>query len=99
MVPITFVVNATDNCSSTITSQITHVSSNEPETGGGDNTTPDFEITGPLSVTLRAERSESGLGRVYTIGVRSTDEAGNYTDRVGTVFVPKSQKGKSQAEL
>jgi hypothetical protein len=50
----------------------------------------DWEITGPLSVNLRAERDGRGFGRFYTITVRCTDEAGNTSDGVTTVFVPKN---------
>ncbi len=55
-----------------------------------DNGSPDWVITGPLSVSLRAERLGSGNGRFYTITVRCTDEAGNSSPGVATVFVPKS---------
>jgi hypothetical protein len=99
MVPITVSVAVTDACSASPTSEVISVTSNEPETGGSDSTSPDWQITGPLSVSLRAERSDSGLGRVYTITVRCTDDAGNASQRVCTVFVPKNQKRKNQAEL
>jgi hypothetical protein len=98
-VPITVTVDATDNCSSVLVSQIISVSSNEPETGPGDDTAPDWEVTGALSLNVRAERSEEGQGRVYTVTVRCTDEAGNSTDKVATVSVPKNQKRKNQGEL
>lgn len=98
-VPITLAVTATDNCSATLRSEIVSVTSNEPVTGGTDTTSPDWEITGPLSVNLRAERSEDGLGRVYTITVETTDESGNRTQKVTTVSVPKNQKRKNQGEL
>jgi hypothetical protein len=99
MVPITASVAVTDACSASPTSEVISVTSNEPVTGGSDSTSPDWQITGPLSVSLRAERSDSGLGRVYTITVRCTDDAGNSSQRVCTVFVPKNQKRKNQAEL
>jgi hypothetical protein len=99
LVPITVEVTATDACDSSPSCEIVDVSSNEPTTGGTDTTSPDWEITGPFSVNLRAERSDSGLGRVYTITVRCTDDAGNISFRVGTVTVPKNQKRKNQAEL
>jgi hypothetical protein len=99
LIPITVEVAATDNCSSSVTCEIVDITSNEPPTGGSDTTSPDWEITGPLSANLRAERSDSGVGRVYTITVRCTDDAGNVANRVGTVFVPKNQKRKTQAEL
>jgi hypothetical protein len=97
--PIAVSVAVTDNCSSSVTCEIVSVTSNEPETGGSDTTSPDWIMTGPLSVELRAERSNSGVGRVYTITVRCTDEVGNSSTKVATVFVPKNQKRKSQAEL
>jgi HYR domain len=99
LVPVTVDVAASDNCSATIVCEIISVTSNEPEVSDTDTTTPDWEITGPLSVNLRAERSSEGVGRVYTITVRCTDEVGNRSQRVGTVVVPKSQKRKSQGEF
>lgn len=52
----------------------------------------DWEITGPLSANLRAERLLPGEGRFYTITVRCTDEAGNSSVGVTTVFVPKNYR-------
>ena len=51
-------------------------------------TTPDWEITGPLTVDLRAERSGTGTGRIYTIQVEGTDAAGNTTVQTVSVTVP-----------
>ncbi|MDQ3623880.1 MAG: hypothetical protein M3463_15555 [Verrucomicrobiota bacterium] len=61
--------------------------------GGGD-TAPDWEITGPLTVDLRAERSGGGRGRIYTITVECQDEAGNAATSTVDVTVPKSQGKK-----
>ena len=59
------------------TARIVGVSSNEPVDGADDgNASPDWEITGPLTVNLRAERSGVGTGRVYTIQVEGSDAAG-----------------------
>lgn len=99
LIPITVEVVAADACDSSLLSEIVGVTSNEPTTGGSDTTSPDWEITGPLSVSVRAERLESGVGRVYTITVKVTDDAGNSSYQVTTVTVPKNQKRKSQAEL
>ena len=99
LVPITISVDVSDNCSSSLSCEIIGVTSNEPITSETDTTSPDWEITGPLSVILRAERAATGQGRVYTITVRCTDEAGNSSMRVGTVIVPKNQKRKNQGEL
>jgi rhamnogalacturonan endolyase len=71
------------------TARIVDVSSNEPVEGSDDgNTTPDWTITGPLTLELRAERSGTGTGRVYTITVEGTDAAGNTTRQTITVSVP-----------
>ena len=53
----------------------------------------DWDITGPLSLTLRAERDGTGSGRFYTITVRCTDEAGNSSTSVTTIHVPRSAAG------
>jgi hypothetical protein len=95
MVAVTISVAASDNCDTNPTSQIISISSNEPENGLGDgDTAPDWEITGDLTASLRAERSGNGSGRVYTIAVRCTDSAGNSADRQVTVTVPHDQKKK-----
>lgn len=91
MVPITVTVVATDDRSA-VTTRIVAVSSNEPDEGLGDGDMPDdVELTGEMTVTLRAERSGKGGGRVYTITVEAADEAGNKTARDVQVIVPHSQ--------
>ena len=71
------------------TARIVGVSSNEPVDGADDgDTSPDWEITGPLSVNLRAERSGTGTGRIYTIEVEGRDAAGNTTLQTASVTVP-----------
>jgi rhamnogalacturonan endolyase len=71
------------------TARIVSVESNEPVDGteAGD-LSPDWEITGPLKVRLRAERSSAGTGRVYTITVEARDAAGNTTTKAVSVRVP-----------
>jgi rhamnogalacturonan endolyase len=69
--------------------RIVAVSGNEPIDGDDDgNTSPDWEITGPLTVNLRAERSGVGTGHIYTIDVEGTDAAGNTVRQSVTVRVP-----------
>jgi hypothetical protein len=90
MVAVYVTVSATDNSGST-TSRITRVTSNEPENGTGDgDTAPDSQITGALTLNLRAERAQNGKGRTYTIYVDTADAAGNVVTRTTTVFVPKN---------
>ncbi|GGK77687.1 hypothetical protein GCM10011405_26850 [Rufibacter glacialis] len=65
------------------------VTSNEPENGVGDgNTGPDMEIVNEHQVRLRAERSGTGNGRIYTITITATDIAGNISTQALTVTVP-----------
>ncbi len=72
--------------------KIVSVTSNEPDNGLGDgDTAGDIQITGNLTVNLRAERSGKGNGRAYTITVEARDAAGNTSTRSTTVTVPKSQ--------
>jgi hypothetical protein len=89
MVAVSLDVALVDLLDPAPTARIVGVSSNEPIDGEDDgNTSPDWVITGPLSVNLRAERSGTGTGRVYTIQVEAKDAAGNTTLQTVTVSVP-----------
>lgn len=89
MVPVIVSVQATDECDPAPTARIVAVASNQPENGTtfGDKT-PDWEITGPLTVNLRAERAPKAGDRVYTITAECRDGAGNAATRAVTVTVP-----------
>jgi hypothetical protein len=89
MVPVSLNVDLVDLLDPAPTARIVGVSSNEPVDGSGDgHTTPDWEITGPLTLDLRAERSGTGTGRIYTVEVEGTDIAGNITLQTISVSVP-----------
>lgn len=91
MVPVTVTVAVTDNCDPSVAQScyIDSVVSNEPISGTGEgDTEPDWEITGSLTVNLRAERAGSGTGRIYTVFVRCTDNAGNSSGTATQVMVP-----------
>lgn len=93
MVPVTVSVSATDDCA-IANSRIVEIACNEATTvGGRGKTSPDWQITGDLTANLRAERSGSSKGRVYTITVQCTDTSGNIS--TGTVKVTVAHdKGK-----
>ena len=95
MKQVNVAISAVDDCSASECA-VTSVESSEPDEGQGDgNFSPDWEITGPLSVKLRAERSGPGNGREYTIYVTCADESGNSTVGNVAVTVPHEQlKGK-----
>jgi hypothetical protein len=46
-------------------------------------------ITGDLTLNLRAERSNKGTGRVYTITIECVDASGNVSTKTVTVTVPR----------
>jgi hypothetical protein len=98
MVPVTIAVDASDMCDDAPACRITSVTSNEPSNTIGDgNTSPDWLITGPLGVELRAERMGPGSGRVYTITVQCTDASGNAgATRTVVVTVPHDQGTAAQ---
>jgi|GEM_PF-3071019 len=94
MVPITLTA-VTSDAVGVASLKIIGATSNEPDNGLGDgDTANDIEITGALTLNLRAERSGTGNGRIYTITVEARDAAGNATTKTVTVSVPKSQGGK-----
>jgi hypothetical protein len=91
LVPVTISVTVTDNCDAAVVQscRIISVTSNEPVSGTGEgDTAPDWEITGNLTLNLRAERAGSGTGRIYTIIVQCSDNAGNSATRSTMVIVP-----------
>lgn len=89
MRPVEVSVDVQDACDQAPSCRITSVSSNEPDNGEGDgNTASDWEVTGELSLELRAERSGGGNGRIYTIEVTCTDACDNSSEETVTVSVP-----------
>ena len=75
------------------------ITSDEPDSGGGDGDLPNDIQGGAFGTddrafSLRAECHESGDGRVYTITYRATDQAGNATLATAVVRVPHDNSGK-----
>ncbi len=87
MVPVNVAVSVTDACDpdGAASCEIVSVSSNE--TGAS----PQWEITGPLTVNLRTERLASATGRTYTITVQCTNPYGKTSTKTVAVAVPHDQ--------
>jgi hypothetical protein len=81
-------ITATDSLSG-IASLSVSATSNEPDSGTGGGDDPGDIVISGGSVRLRAERTPSGKGRVYTITATATDLAGNAMTSVATCSVPK----------
>lgn len=93
MIPVQLTAQVGDNCDDNPLVEIVSVTSNEEVNNQGDgNTETDWEITGDLTLNLRAERSGSGLGRIYVITVKCSDSQGNSVTGEIMVRVPKSKK-------
>lgn len=92
MVGVSVTASASDETSA-VTTEIVSVTSSEPDNGRGDgDSANDIAVTGDMTVNLRAERSGQGSGRIYTIEVKATDQAGNSSTAFVTVSVPKNGK-------
>jgi hypothetical protein len=77
MVPVTVTYSISGGCG-TAACTITSVTSNEPINGLGDgDASPDWTIVDAHHVNLRAERSGTGSGRIYTITITCTDGGGH----------------------
>lgn len=87
-VDVTVSYTSGDNCDTS--DCVLSVTSNEPVNGLNDgNTAPDWIVVNNHLVKLRAERSGTGSGRIYTITITCTDGSGNSSSTPVTVTVPR----------
>jgi hypothetical protein len=82
-IPVILTASVADICDAAPTLRIISVAANE-------GSSSDWEITGNLTVNLRAERSGKG-DRIYTITVQAMDASGNPSLRTVAVIVPHDQ--------
>ncbi len=93
LVALTASLTPSDSLSGPAGLTLTSVTSNEPDNGLGDGDQPNdiqgFLVgTACLTGQVRAERSGTGKGRVYTLTYQATDKAGNSATCSATVRVP-----------
>ena len=96
MIDVVVSVSLTGTCDAGSTCQIVNVTSNEPVNGLGDgDTAPDWQVTGPLTVKLRAERGQKSSGRIYTITRRNalTRRQGIAARRSGSSSCLETRRG------
>jgi hypothetical protein len=95
MVLVTVTVVAVDAVDESPMSNIISVRSNQPINGTGDgDTAPDWIVTGPRTLQLRAERAGSA-DRIYTITVDTRDDAGNSVETEVTVKVTQASRRRA----
>jgi hypothetical protein len=88
MIPVSLRVDAADEWDPSPIARIIRVTSNGP----ANTSASDWEITGPLTVNLRATPPAKGQARVYTIIVESKDESGNASTASVTIRVSPDGK-------
>ena len=84
MVPVAIEAEVLDACDLRATARIVGVESDEPSSG-----ITDWEITGALTLKLRARRLGTGQGRTYRVTVEGADASGNTARRTVSIFVPR----------
>ena len=96
MVDVVLNANASDACG-VGTCRIVSVTSNDPgRTVGRGQSEPDVEITGDLTLRLRAEKNPEGASRVYRATVECTDVNGNAANNTVDIVVPHSNSSESR---
>jgi hypothetical protein len=90
MVDVTVGYAVTSSCPTSCT---LNVASNEALDAIGDgNTTPDWIVSNPNLIWLRAERAGTGNGRIYSVTIVCTNSAGQSSTSTVKVTVPHDQR-------
>jgi len=91
---------ATDTCDPKPAVEIMTVTSNQPDTGGGQGDFAPDAIVGKTALCLRSERQGTVMwDREYDITVAATDSSGNRATQVVSVIVPHDQAGAGKCPL
>lgn len=102
MVLVTPTTTVNDNCDPSPAIGLQSITMNEGElsntydpnydsTVGDGHTIDDIQVDEDGTIYLRAERSGTGSGRIYTITYTATDSSGNSSSASATVTVPHNQ--------
>jgi hypothetical protein len=88
-----------DACQPNVKAEFVWASSDEPVDSIGDgHHAPDIQVSSCGAIALRAERQGPKEGRVYKLGVRAVDAAGNIAESVCSVIVDHDQRGVTGAD-
>jgi hypothetical protein len=86
--------SVSDACQPDLKAEFIWASSDEPIDSIGDgHFAPDIQVSECGALALRAERQGPKDGRVYKLGVRVVDAAGNVAENVCSVIVDHDQRG------
>lgn len=94
MVAVQVEARVTDVCGPTRWKIISIKSNQAVDAKGSGHTSPDWEITGPHTANLRAERSGKDGTRIYTITVQAVDESGNKSERKSVEVTVPHDRGR-----
>jgi hypothetical protein len=100
MVRIEVSWEVSDNCDEEVEVSLVGVTSSEQEDDRGDGRTKNDIIIGDDgSIYLRAERTGSSAGRVYTITYEAVDDSGNATEVSAEVLVPDGYRWRHRERI
>jgi hypothetical protein len=89
MIPVSLSLDATDDWDPSPSVRIIQVTSN----GSQNTSASDWEITGPMTVNLRATPPARGQARSYTVVVECADVSGNTSSASVTIRVSPGKTG------